>query len=85
MCFFQLIEIPMGSEPASFMADLFLYIYEKKWLLQTKKMEPAKGSFVSNIFRFIGDLCTFSNDELENSYNDIYPDELKLKRENEDL
>ena len=27
---------------------------------------------------------TFNNDKLENDYNDIYPDELKHKLENED-
>lgn len=51
----------MRSDPASFMADLFVYYYEKKWLLQTKKMGSAKGLYVSNIFRLIGDLYTFSN------------------------
>ena len=36
-------------------------------------------------FRFIDDLCTFSNNEFESNYNDIYPDELGLKQENENL
>ena len=30
MCFCQLIGIPMDSNPATFMAILFLYYYEKK-------------------------------------------------------
>lgn len=34
-------------------------------------------------FRLIDDLYTFNNYELENNYN-IYPDELDLKKENED-
>ena len=38
----------------------------------------------SNIFRFIYDLCTFNNHELKNHYIDIYLDELKLRKENED-
>ena len=33
----------------------------------------------SNIFRFIDDLCTFNNDEFENNYDNIFPDELELK------
>ena len=33
---------------------------------------------------FIDDLCTFNNNEFENNYKDIYPDELELKKENED-
>ena len=31
------------------------------------------------------DLCSFNNDEVENNYNGIYPDELELKKENENL
>ena len=38
----------------------------------------------SNIFRFIDDLCTFNNDECGNSYNDTYPDEPKMKKDDED-
>ena len=39
---------------------------------------------LSNIFRFIDNLCNFNNDEFENNYNDIYCDELELKREDKD-
>ena len=41
-----------------------------------------KACILSNIFRFIDDLCTFKNDKFENNYNDIYPDELEIKKEN---
>jgi len=30
--FRQIIGIPMGSDPAPFFANLFLYFYENKWL-----------------------------------------------------
>ena len=43
-----------------------------------------KARIFSNILRFIDDLCPFINDEFENTYNDIYLDELELKKENED-
>lgn len=54
------------------------------WLLQTKKQVLRKTRILSNISRFMYDLCTFSNDEFEKSYNDINPDVLKMKKENED-
>ena len=38
---------------------------------------------LSNMVMFI-DLCTFSNDDCENNYNVIYPDEPKFKKENDD-
>lgn len=37
----------------------------------------------SNIFRFIDNPCTSNNNQSENNYQDIYPDELELKKENE--
>ena len=45
----------------------------------------SKACIFSNIFRFIDDLYTFNNDEFENKYNDICPDERELKKENEEL
>lgn len=37
----------------------------------------------SNIFRFIDNPCTSNNNQFENNYQDIYPDELELEKENE--
>ena len=49
-----------------------------------KKRDLQKAHIFSNILRLIDDLHTFNNNEFENSYHDIYPDELELKKENED-
>ena len=64
----------MASDPAPFMANLFLYYFKNKWLLDTKKTDLHKVSPFSNKFRFIDDLCTI-NDHLESDRNikDIYP------------
>ena len=35
--FCQIIGIPMGSDPAPFFANLFLYFFEKKWVDDLKK------------------------------------------------
>ena len=60
------------------MVNLFLYYFEKECLLQTEKRDLLESWIFSNIFRFIDDLWTFS-DEI------IYADELILKKENEDF
>ena len=39
----------------------------------------------SVIFRFIYELGTFSNNKIENNYNDIYRDKSELKKRIEDL
>jgi len=83
MCFRQLIGIPMGSDPAPFMANLFLYHYEKKWLQATKKRDIRKARRFGSTFRFIDDLCAINdNSEFEKNFKDIYPEELDLKKEN---
>ena len=63
--FCELIGIPMGSDLSHFMVNLFLYCYDRKYLLQTKKRNMRKVRIFSNIFRFINDLCKFSNNEFE--------------------
>ena len=40
-----------------------------------------KARIFSSIFRIIDDLYTFSNDEFENNYNDVHPDQLVIKKE----
>ena len=86
--FRQLIGIAVGLDPAPFMVTLFLYYYERKLLLQTKKRDLQKAIIFSNILRFTDDLCSFINKEFGNQLNDIYiyiyPDKLKLTKVNED-
>ena len=47
------------------MIKVFLYYCEKKWVLQTKNEIHIlrKAQIISDIFRFIDDLCKFNNDE----------------------
>ena len=81
--FKQVIGIPMGSDPAPFMANLFLYSYESKWVLKTKKCHLKEARMFGNTFRFIDDLIAINDGGLfEKNYNNIYPEELKLKKEN---
>ena len=53
----------MGSDPASFVANLFLYFYESKWMNELKKNDLIKARKLCNIFRFIDDLNSISDDE----------------------
>ena len=73
----------MGSDPAPFFANLFLYYYECKWLNNTKKIDNKKARKFGNTFRFIDDLLSINDgNEFEKNIHDIYPEELELKREN---
>ena len=62
----------MGSDPAPFVANLFLYFYENKFLDKLKKEDL-------HVFRFILN----DNNEFAKSYKEIYPEEMELKPENE--
>ena len=62
--FKQVVGIPMGSDPAPFMANLFLYYYENKFLKQYKLKNMKNARKFHFIFRFIDDLLAI-NDEGE--------------------
>ena len=82
----QVIGIPMGSDPAPFMANLFLYFYENKWILKTKKSNLKEARMFGNTFRFIDDLIAINDGgTFEKNYKNIYPEELELKKENHDI
>ena len=59
--FRQIIGIPMGSDPAPFMANLFLYHYESKWMKELKKSNLIQARKFSNTFRFIDDLSAMND------------------------
>ena len=80
--FRQIIGIPMGSDPAPFMANLFLYHYESNWIRNLKKNSIQRARRFRHTFRYIDDLLTINdNDEFSKSFKDIYPPELQLNLE----
>ena len=50
-----------------------------------KKQGMQETRIFPNTFTFKDDLCTFSNDDFENNYNDIYPYLLSPEKVNIDL
>ena len=83
--FRQDIGIPMGSDPAPFFANLFLYYYESSWLKSIKKTNNVLARKFGKVFRYIDDLLAL-NDGLsfESFHHEIYPEELQLNKENSD-
>ena len=73
----------MGSDPAPFMANLFLFYYENKFMKSLKVSNIAKARRFSYIYRFIDDLNSINDyGEFERCYREIYPPELELGKEN---
>ncbi len=84
--FRQKIGIPMGTDCAPFLANLFLYSYEYKWIDAQRilKNYSSINSF-KNCCRYIDDLLLANNDDLMISVmKDIYPKELVLVPDDSD-
>ena len=78
----QKIGIPMGSDPAPFMANLFLFHYESEYVKKIQKEDIFIARRFRHTFRFIDDLIAINDDgEFERCRGDIYPPELELKKE----
>ena len=58
--FRQIIGIPMGSDPAPFIANLFLYVYENRYMEKLKKSDLARARNLRHVFRFIDDLISLN-------------------------
>ena len=86
MVFEQDITIPMGTDPAAFWPNLFLYFFEPK---HTK--QPISNGFLKHInmlnsscsyahARFIDEFCAINDDnEFLTLFKNIYTKKLKLK------
>jgi len=81
--FKQSIGIPMGTDCAPYLANLFLYAYEFDFLNYTLKQKDFATLYKFNkCHRYIDDLLAINNDSILNDYKTrIYPPELELNCE----
>ena len=78
--FQQTVGIPMGTNCAPLLADIFLYSYEADFiqsLLSTGKKHLA--SRFNLTYRYINDVLSINNPEFENYLGQMYPAELEIK------
>lgn len=69
------INIPLKGV---FIANLFLYYYERKWLLDTKTKDLPKVHIFSNTFRFVEDLNSTNNHlEFDKNFKSMYTFQLQ--------
>ena len=76
--FRQVIGIPMGTNSAPLLADLFLHTFEYDFMVKTMKSDITKAIQFSNTFRYIDDLFSINNVDFGNYISAIYPPELQL-------
>ena len=82
--FRQIIGIPMGTNCAPLLADLFLYSYEIEFLDKLVKEGKTKLARKFNLsYRYIDDLISFNNKRFRKFISDIYPKELTISETTE--
>ena len=77
--FQQIVGIPMGTNCAPHLADIFLYSYEEEFiksLLSTWKQLASRFNFT---YRYIDEVLSINNPEFENYLGQMYPVELDIK------
>ena len=79
----QIIGIPMGTNCAPLVADLFLFCYERDFMKSLSRENQADiiGAFNSTS-RYLDDLLNIDNIYFDQMVDRIYPTELQLNRAN---
>ena len=76
----QVIGIPMGTNCAPSLANLFLYYYESRFIDRLSVENSEKAALFHLTFRYIDDTLSIDNPEWMSvvKQGDLYPPELKL-------
>ena len=84
MVYQQIVGIPMGTNCAPLIADLFLYCYERDFMSNFKKSKRFDliDKF-NDTSRYLDDIFTIDNNPAFSAHiPDIYPRELQLNKAN---
>ena len=81
--FRQQVGIPMGTDCAPLLANLFLFYYEYKYTKNLVKDNLQVALKFNGTMRYIDDLLTLNNSSFASKIPEIYPPELDLKKTTE--
>ena len=80
----KMVGIPMGTNCAPLLADLFLYSYENEFLDKLVKEDKRNLARKFNLsYRYTDDLVSFNNKRFKEFISDIYPKELTISETTE--
>ena len=71
--FKQAIGIPMGTDCAPLIADLFLFSFEFDFMRDLLRKDLLAARRFCRTFRYINDLLTLNNSSFKNSIDKVYP------------
>ena len=76
----QIVGIPIGTNCAPLVADLFVFCYERDFMLSLSENTQSDVIEAFNFtFRYLGDLLNIDNNFFDGVVNRIYPSELQNK------
>ena len=79
----QIVGIPMGTNCAPLVADLFLVCYERDFMLSlSEDNQSGVIEAFNSTSRYLDDLLNIDNNFFESMVNRIYPSELQLNKAN---
>ena len=78
--FQQIAGIPMGTNCAPLLANIFLYSYEAEFIQSLLSTGKTKLAYQFNFtYRYIDDVLSFNNPDFEDYLDQMYPAELDIK------
>ena len=78
--FQQTIGIPMGTNCAPLLVDLFLYYHEADFIQELlRKKDKKLVTSLNSTFRYIDDVLSLNNSKFGDYVERIYPIELEIK------
>ena len=79
----QIVGIPMGTKCAPLVADLFLFCYERDFMLSlSEDNQPDVIEAFNSTSRYLDDLSNIDNNLFDSMVKRIYPSELQLNKAN---
>ncbi|KAK6191166.1 hypothetical protein SNE40_002905 [Patella caerulea] len=75
----QVVGIPMGTNCAHLLADLFLYSYKAEYIQALVKTNKRLVRHFNFTYRYIDDVLSLNNPKFSDYVEFIYPDELEIK------
>ena len=79
----QIVGIPMGTNCAPLVADLFLFCYERDFMLSlSENNQSGVIESFNSTSRYVDDPLDIDNNFVDSMVNRIYPSELQLNKIN---
>ena len=79
----QVVGIPMGTNCASLVADLFLFSYQRDFMMSLSDDKQADAiDALNTTSRYLDDILSINKVYFDNMLSQIYPSELQLNKAN---